>query len=93
VIGAPVTSGADSMEQQPLLLLVLLGACAVAVLALLLRIRREKGEKDDATRESPIAMSSEGVKLCPSCASENRWMDTRCVHCGKRLPDAQTQAW
>jgi hypothetical protein len=93
VIGAPVTSGADSMEQQQLLLLVLLGVCAVALLALFLRVRRERGEKDDATRESPIAMSSEGVKLCPSCASENLWMDTRCVRCGKHLPDAQTRAW
>jgi hypothetical protein len=80
------------MEPQ-LLLLALLGASAVAMLALLLRISRERGARDDATRESPIAMSSEGIKLCPSCATENLWTDARCVGCGKPLPDAQTQAW
>jgi hypothetical protein len=80
------------MDQQ-LLLLVLAGACAVAILALVVRIGRERGERADATRESPIAMSSEGVKLCPSCAMENLWMDTRCARCGKHLPDAQTRSW
>jgi hypothetical protein len=75
------------------LLILLLVACAVAALGLLVRMRRVRGERDDATRESPIAMSSEGVKLCPSCAMENLWMDTRCVGCGKRLPDAQPRAW
>jgi hypothetical protein len=78
---------------QELLLVALLGACAVAFLALLIRIRREQGESDDSTRESPIAMSSEGVKLCPSCAMENLWTDTRCLRCGKHLPDAQARAW
>jgi uncharacterized paraquat-inducible protein A len=80
------------MDQQ-LLLVALLGACAVAFLSLLVRIRREQDERDDATRESPIAMSSEGVKLCPSCATENMWTDTRCLRCGRHLPDAQTPAW
>ncbi len=80
------------MDQQ-LLLVALLGACAVAFLSLLVRIRREQGESDDSTRESPIAMSSEGVKLCPSCATENLWTDTRCLRCGRHLPDAQTSAW
>ncbi len=80
------------MDQQ-LLLLGLLGASAAAMLALLLRIRRERGEHDDVTRDRPIAMSSEGVKLCPSCATENIWTARRCVRCGKPLPDAQTQAW
>lgn len=78
---------------QSLLLLALLGACAVAAVALLVRVRRERIEHDDDARESPIAMSSEGVKLCPSCAMENLWTDTRCVSCGKRLPDAPPRAW
>ncbi len=78
---------------QSLLLLALLGASAVAAGALLVRIRRERIERDDAARESPIAMSSEGVKLCPSCAMENLWTDTRCVGCGKRLPDSPPRAW
>lgn len=81
------------MDQQQLLLLALLGAVGIAVLALLIRVGRQRGERDDAERESPIAMSSEGVKLCPHCATENLWMDTRCVGCGRPLPDAQRRAW
>jgi hypothetical protein len=78
---------------QPTLLLALLVASAVAALALLLHLRRQRGEQEDATRESPIAMSSEGMKVCPSCATENLWSDTRCVGCGKHLADAQPRAW
>ena len=80
------------MDQQ-LLLLALLGACAVAIVALLLHLRRERGERTEATRESPIAMSSEGQKLCPSCAAENMWSDTRCVGCGRPLPADRPRAW
>lgn len=80
------------METQ-LLLLALLGACGLAILALLVRVGRERREHEEETRESPIAMSSEGVKLCPSCATENLWTDTRCVGCGKHLPDAPPRAW
>jgi hypothetical protein len=80
------------MEQQPLLL-ALLGACAVALAALLVRISRERRERAAATRESPIAMSSEGIKLCPACAAENLWTDTTCVACGRRIPDAPQRAW
>jgi hypothetical protein len=92
VTGAPVPPGDTLMDQQ-LLLVALLCSCAIAFLALLVRIRREQGEQATATRESPIAMSSEGVKLCPSCATENLWTDTRCLRCGKPLPDAQLRAW
>lgn len=75
------------------LLLALLGAAGIAILALLIRVARERGERDDEARESPIAMSSEGVKLCPHCAMENLWTETRCVRCGKHLPDAPPRAW
>jgi uncharacterized paraquat-inducible protein A len=92
VAGVPVTNDGATMDLN-LLLLALLGACVVGILALLVRIARERGERDDATRESPIAMSSEGVKLCPGCATENLWTDTRCVRCGRKLPDAQRQVW
>jgi len=81
------------MDQQQLLLLALLAACAVAIAALLLRMGRERRERTDATRESPIAMSSEGQKLCPSCATANTWTDTRCVGCGRDLPADRPRAW
>ena len=78
---------------QELLLAALAGACVVAIVALLLVMRRERAERADAARESPIAMSSEGVKLCPHCAAENMWTDTRCVSCGRHLPDAPPRTW
>lgn len=86
-----VVAAMDSQLQ--LLLLALLGAATVAMLALLVRIGRERRERAEDAAESPIAMSSEGVKLCPRCATENLWTDTRCVGCGKHLPDAPPRAW
>jgi FtsZ-interacting cell division protein ZipA len=80
------------MDQQ-LLLFLLVGTCAVAIVALLLRLWRERREQRDATRESPIAMSSEGQKLCPSCATANVWTDSRCVGCGRQLPADRPRAW
>ena len=76
-----------------LLLLALLAAVTVAMLALLLSMRRARREREEEAAESPIAMSSEGVKLCPRCATENLWTDTRCVGCGKPLADAPPRAW
>lgn len=80
------------MDQQ-LLVAALLIACAVGILADLVVLRRQRRDREDATRESPIAMSSEGVKLCPHCAAENMWTDTTCVSCGRHLPDAPPRAW
>jgi hypothetical protein len=75
------------------LLLALLGACVVAMVALLLHLGRERRERTEATRESPIAMSSEGVKLCPSCAAENLWSDSVCLGCRRPLPAERPRAW
>jgi len=78
---------------QQLLLAALLVACGVGILATILVLGRQRREREDATRDSPIAMSSEGVKLCPHCAAENLWTDTRCVSCGRPLPDAPPRTW
>ncbi len=80
------------MEQQ-LLLVALLVAALVGLAAILVRVWGERREQTPDARESPIAMSSEGVKLCPRCAAENLWTDTTCVACGRRLPDAAPRAW
>ncbi len=76
-----------------LTLLALLGAAGVGILAVLVILRRLRREAAEATRESPIAASGEGAKLCPSCATENLWSDSRCVRCGKHLPDVQRSSW
>ena len=80
------------MDQQ-LLPLALLLAAGVGTLALLAILRRQRHGREEETRESPVAASREGVKLCPGCATENLWTDTRCVRCGKKLPDAQRSVW
>jgi hypothetical protein len=81
------------VDQQQLLLVALIAAAAVGLLAVVVHVARERGEREEAERDSPIAMSSEGVKLCPHCAADNLWTDTRCIGCGRPLPDAQRRAW
>ena len=81
------------MDQQQLLLLALLVTAGVGMLALLAIMRRHRHTGEEANRESPIAASREGVKLCPSCATENLWSESRCVRCGRKLPDAQRAVW
>lgn len=76
-----------------LLISALLVAAGVGIVAVLVILRRERREAADATRESPIAASGEGVKLCPSCATENLWTESQCVRCGKHLPDVQRRTW
>ncbi len=81
------------MDQQQLLVVALLVAGGVGVLAMLMILRRMRVTREEASRESPIAASREGVKLCPYCATENMWTDSRCVRCGRKLPDAQRSVW
>jgi hypothetical protein len=81
------------MDQQQLLLVALIAAAAVGLLAVVVRVWGQRRERTPEGRESPIAMSSEGIKLCPRCATENLWTDTSCVGCGRKLPDAPPRAW
>jgi hypothetical protein len=62
-------------------IVVAAGIGLLAMLWILLRKRREA-----ANRESPFAMSTEGMKVCPSCGRPNLWTDSTCLHCGHRLP-------
>jgi len=81
------------LDQLQLLLVALLVAAGIGLLAALAILRRRRLADEEARRESPIAASREGVKLCPSCATENLWTDSRCVRCGRKLPDAQRTVW
>ena len=71
---------------QSTALIVLIGATIVGLVAVLLILRRERHEVEDATRESPFATSSEGMKRCPNCGTGNLVTDTTCSNCGKHLP-------
>jgi hypothetical protein len=67
-------------------LLILIVAAVVGLLAMLLIIRRQRGDRAEATRESRYATSSEGQKRCPSCGAYNAWTDRNCVSCHRKLP-------
>jgi hypothetical protein len=68
---------------------VLWAIAAAAIIALataLVVFLRQRGEQEAPPPETPLASSTEGEKLCPSCGMGNLWTDTTCVSCGKRLP-------
>ncbi len=77
------------MSQQELLLLALVAVCVVGLVATVLMLRNRR----EAAKESPIAASSEGVKLCPHCATENLVTDSTCSTCGRKLPEAPLRGW
>jgi LPXTG-motif cell wall-anchored protein len=67
------------MDQNMLLLLV--GAAVIGLAGVILILRRERNEQDDATRESPFGVSTEGEKVCPKCGGQNLWTEATCVYC------------
>ena len=67
-------------------LLVLIGAAVIAIAAMLLILRRQRVDREAATRDNPYATSSEGQKRCPSCGAYNAWTDRNCVSCRRKLP-------
>jgi hypothetical protein len=67
-------------------LVILIGAAIVGLVAVLMILRRERHEVEDAARESPFAASSEGMKRCPNCGTANLVTDTTCMTCGRSLP-------
>lgn len=67
-------------------LLVLIAAAGLGILSLLVILRRQRRDREDTTRESLYATSTEGQKRCPNCGSYNAWTDRNCVSCGRKLP-------
>lgn len=72
------------MDQTTQLFALVISA-VVGLLAVLAILRRERHAVEDASRESPFAVSSEGMKRCPSCGTGNLVTDSNCTNCGKRL--------
>lgn len=35
--------------------------------------------------DSPIATSTEGMKVCPKCTMGNLWTERTCINCGTKL--------
>jgi hypothetical protein len=67
-------------------LLILIVAAGVGIIATLIMLRRQRRDRDAASRDSPYAVSSEGQKRCPNCGAYNAWTDRNCVSCGRKLP-------
>lgn len=72
------------MDQTTQLFALVISA-VVGLIAVLAILRRERHAREDASRESPFAVSSEGMKRCPSCGTGNLVTDSNCTNCGKRL--------
>ena len=67
-------------------ILLLIGAVALLTLAIVTIRRRQRMERESATRENLYATSTEGEKRCPSCGMGNLWTDRNCISCKARLP-------
>ncbi len=66
------------------LLLALVAALVVALVALA-RITTRRPPESEATGESSIAVSTEGMKICPKCGMGNLWTERRCSSCASTL--------
>ena len=67
-------------------LLALVVAAVVGIFGIVVIMRRQRHEMEAAGRENPYAVSTEGMKRCPTCGFGNLVMDATCSSCGKKLP-------
>jgi hypothetical protein len=72
------------VDQLLLVLLVLTVAAAIAAI-LLGRTRRRAAAAGMPAPESPYAVSTVGMKVCPKCGMGNLWTERRCSACGSSL--------
>ena len=67
-------------------LLALVVAAMVGIFGIVGIMRRQRHEAEAAGRENPYAVSTEGMKRCPTCGFGNLVTDATCSSCGKKLP-------
>ncbi len=70
-------------QTAQILALILIAALGILAVVVILRRDRVAGQPP---RESPYAMSTEGMKRCPSCGTGNLVTDATCSSCGRKLP-------
>jgi hypothetical protein len=70
---------------QTLLLAIVVAAIVVMMLALARIMTRPRPTAGQAAGDSPIAVSTEGMKICPKCGMGNLWTERRCSACGGGL--------
>jgi hypothetical protein len=73
--------------EQAILFVLLITAAAGGVLALVAITRGSPAPNHASANESPYAVSTEGMKRCPSCGVGNLVTEQRCSACGKKLPN------
>ena len=73
------------MDQMYLFVLALVLAVIVVMGALARIITRPPSAAREGAAESPIAVSTEGMKICPKCGMGNLWTERRCSACGNGL--------
>ena len=66
-------------------LLVLVAAIVIAMLALARIMTKPRTPASEGASESPIAVSTEGMKICTKCGMGNFWAERRCGACGAAL--------
>jgi hypothetical protein len=66
-------------------LLVLVVSLVVAMVALAKIATRPRTPTGEAAADSPIGVSTEGMKTCPRCGMGNLWTERRCSACGADL--------
>ena len=71
------------MEQVFLAALVL--AIVVLMVALARILVRPRSPVSQGAAETPFAVSSEGMKVCPKCGMGNLWTESRCISCAAAL--------
>jgi hypothetical protein len=67
-------------------LLGLIAAATIGIVATMYILRRQRRDTAAATRQTPYAVSTEGLKRCPNCGFGNLVVDTTCGSCRKPLP-------
>jgi len=73
------------MDQTLIVFLALAMAIAVLLGAVARIIARPEIPAGESAAESPIAVSTEGMKVCPKCGMGNLWTERTCSACGIAL--------
>jgi hypothetical protein len=68
-----------------LFLLALVVSLVVVMVALARIATRPRTVPGESAPDSPIGVSTEGMKACPRCGMGNLWTERRCSACGAEL--------
>jgi hypothetical protein len=87
IAGASWAAAGEGLDMDHSLLLLVLTVAAAAALASLAARQRDRIQRPvtPGGMESPFAVSTEGMKVCPKCGMGNLWTERRCSACGDPL--------